>query len=84
MKLSREGFLEEMKVERGKDMTLAAMMRSNLHLGRTFQFYADLEKKVESIRPEEVTSALARYLDVNRLVIVRSGDFSKNGNPEKK
>ena len=78
MKLCRNGLLEELKLERGKDAMLASMLRSDLHLGRTFQFQADLEKKIAEIRPEEVTSALARYLDVGRLVIVRSGDFSKN------
>jgi zinc protease len=84
MNASRESLLEEQKVERGKDAMLAGMMRSNLHLGRTFKYYADFEKKVAELKPEEVTSALARYLDANRLVIVRSGDFSKNGNPPKK
>jgi zinc protease len=84
MNRSRESYLEEMKVERGKDAMLANMMRSDLHLGRTFKYYADLEKKIAELKPEEVTSALARYLDANRLVIVRSGDFSKNGNPPKK
>jgi zinc protease len=78
MKLCRNGLLEELKLERGKDAMLAGMLRSDLHLGRTFQFQADLEKKIAELRPEEVTSALAKYLEVGRLVIVRSGDFSKN------
>ena len=78
MKLCRNALLQELKLERGKDAMLAGMLRSDLHLGRTFQFQADLEKKIAEIRPEAVTSAMARYLEVGRLVIVRSGDFSKN------
>ena len=78
MKRCRGAYLEEQKLERGKDAMLAGMLRSDLHLGRTFQFQADFEKKIAEIRPEEVTSALAKYLEVGRLVIVRSGDFSKN------
>jgi zinc protease len=78
MNRCRSALLEELKLERGKDVMLAALLRSDLHLGRTFRFQADLEKKIAEVRPEEVTSALGRYLDVGRLVIVRSGDFSKN------
>lgn len=84
IKSAKQGFLEELKVERGKDGALAGILASNLHLGRTFQYYADLEKKVESLTPAEITEVLGRYVDPNRLVAVRAGDFSKKGNPEKK
>ena len=83
MNRCRDALLEELKLDRGKDAMLAGMLRSNLHLGRTFQHQADLEKKIADLRPEEVTSALGRYLDVGRLVIVRSGDFSKAGTPRR-
>ena len=78
MKRCRDSFLEEQKLDRAEDSKLAGTLRSYLHLGRTFKYDADFEKKIAEMRPEEVTSALARYLDAGRLVIVRSGDFSKN------
>lgn len=75
--LARKGLLEELKVQRGNDATLAAMLRNTLHLGRTFEYYADLEKKFEALTVEDVNRALARYILPSRLVIVRAGDFKK-------
>lgn len=74
---AKKGFLEEMKVDRGKDAMLAEMLRANLHLGRTFKYYADVEKKIADLNPSDVQQTLSRVLDPGRLVIIRSGDFSK-------
>ncbi len=82
---AKKGLLEEMKVDRGKDETLAGMMRSNLHLNRTFKFQADLEKKIGDLKPDDVQQTMSRTLDPSRLVIIRAGDFSKRkAAPEKK
>src|SRR5260370_409852 len=51
---AKQGFLEEMKVERGSDGTLAGMMQDGLHLGRTFDYYADLERKIAGLDAKEV------------------------------
>ena len=77
LEAAKQGFLEESKVERGDDSKIVAMIRSNLHLGRTFQFQADLERKISELKPAEVTQILGRHLDPSRLVIIRAGDFSK-------
>jgi zinc protease len=74
---AKEGYLEEMKVERSSDSTLAAMMTSGLYLGRTFKYYADLEQQIAALDVKEVNQALVKHLDVSRLVIVRAGDFNK-------
>src|SRR3954454_21095233 len=42
LKAAQKGYLEEMKVERGSDSTLAGMLQRGLYLGRTMQYYADL------------------------------------------
>jgi zinc protease len=81
---AKQGFLEEMKVERGSDGTLAAMMQQGLHLGRTFDYYADLERKIAGLEFKEVNQALVAHINANRLVIVRAGDFSKKAAPEPK
>jgi len=46
-------------------------------LGRTYEFQADLEKKIAALSAPDVNQALARFLSSNRLVIIRAGDFNK-------
>ncbi len=74
---ARHGYLEALKVERGSDGHLASMLQGGLHLGRTFAFTAELQKKIAALTVRDVNQALAAHLDVNRLVIVRAGDFTK-------
>jgi zinc protease len=81
---AKKGYLEEMKVDRGKDAALAEMIRANLHLGRTFKYYADLEKKIADLKPDDVNQTMTRTLDPSRLVIIRAGDFTKKAAPAKK
>jgi zinc protease len=74
---AKKAYLQELKVKRANDSNLASILGEFLHLGRTFKFYADLESKVAALSVDEVNRALADYLSVDRLVIVRAGDFSK-------
>jgi zinc protease len=77
LKAARKGYLEELKVSRGSDSTLAGMLQRGLNLGRTFDFHADLDKKIAALDVDQVNSALRRHLDAGRLVVVRAGDFKK-------
>ena len=75
VKLAKHAFLEELQVERGKDESLAAALRSGLYLGRTFVDQAELEKKFAAVSVKDVNRVLSIYLTIDRLVIVRAGDF---------
>jgi zinc protease len=81
---AQKGFIEELKVDRGKDLMLAEMIRENLHLNRNFKYHADIEKKISDLRPVDVTQSLTRTLDPSRLVVIRAGDFTKKAAPKKK
>ena len=74
---SRQAYLEETKVGRSSDGSLASMMQNGLHLDRTFKYYADLEQKIADADLKAVNQALARYVDPSKLVIIRAGDFNK-------
>ncbi len=74
---SKKGFLLDQKVKRGNDATLAGTLRQGLHLGRTFDYYADLERKVADLSVTDVNRAVAAHLHPSRLVIIRAGDFKK-------
>ena len=77
LKLARASYLDEMKVARGKDSTLASSLREGLYLGRTMAFEAEIEKKIAALTTADVNRALAAHLSSGRLVTVRAGDFNK-------
>ena len=62
---------------RTTDAMLAAIAREQPLLGRTMQFQADLEQKIQALTPEVVNAALRKHLDPKRLSIVTAGDFAK-------
>jgi zinc protease len=74
---AKKGWLEEQKVARANDATLASELRGDLYLGRTMKYSADLEARVARLTVEEVNAALRRYVAPRRLVIVEAGDFRK-------
>jgi zinc protease len=84
LKQGREGYLKSMRNDRAEDKYLVSMLSEGLYLGRTMEYYAELERKVSRLTVADVNAALRRYLDPRRLVIVRAGDFAaaKGGAPK--
>jgi zinc protease len=76
---AKKGWIESQRVSRSQDPELASRLRSQMHWGRTMTFDAELEKRVDALTPEEVTAALRRHLDVQKLSIFKAGDFKKVG-----
>lgn len=71
-------YLEESKTERGNDSNVAGTLRSLLHLGRTYAYIAEQEARIGKLQPEDVNRVVSRYLNPDRLVIIRAGDFKKS------
>jgi zinc protease len=74
---ARRAYLEAEKVGRTSDAALAGRLATNLQLGRTFSHAGELDRRIESLTPEEVRAAFRKYIDPKKLVIVRAGDFKK-------
>src|SRR5205807_6866638 len=81
---AKKGYLEAMKVSRGSDSRVAGMLQEGLRLGRTFAFSAEMQAKIAALEVKDVNQAVAKHLDVNRLVIIRAGDFTKKAGPAPK
>src|SRR5262249_23746667 len=82
--LAKKGLLQELKVARGSDATLAAQLSNGLFLGRTLEHNAREEKAIEALTVEEVNSALRTRVTPDRLVTVRAGDFNKKAKAKDK
>jgi zinc protease len=81
LEAARRGLLEQWKVARANDRRLLEQLAQDLYLGRTLQFQAELEARIARLTAAEVTAALRRYLDPQRLVIIRAGDFPHISRP---
>jgi zinc protease len=72
---ARAGFLQARKVSLSSDAALAGMLNEFRHLDRTMLWEAEMLKKLQSVTPEQVASALNRHIDPKKLVLVSAGDF---------
>jgi len=74
---AKAGYLQQLNVIRTNDATLAGMLTSLLLNRRTFAYYSELENKIESLTPEQVSEAFRQHIDPQKLVIISAGDFEK-------
>ena len=74
---AKQAFVESQKVGRTGDAAIASQIASNLDTGRTFAFAADQEKAILALTPSRVLEAFRKYIDPQRLVVIRAGDFQK-------
>jgi zinc protease len=74
---AKKGYLQQQQVMRTNDMTLAVLLTEDLYVGRTLQFQADLEAKIQALTPEAVDAALRKHIHPEQLSVVKAGDFAK-------
>ncbi|MGI8545205.1 MAG: M16 family metallopeptidase [Aridibacter sp.] len=80
---AKKGLLLDAQRRRASDTGLAGSLTSDLFLGRTFQFDADFEKKVENVTTEQVNAAMKKYITPDKISIFKAGDFAKAKSMEK-
>ena len=73
----KESFLQQMQLSRTQDGSLAGLLASNLHLGRTMQFSADFEAKLNALTAAQIKAVMVKYIDPAQLAAVYAGDFAK-------
>ena len=73
---ARSGWLENRQLSRAQDGGLAGAIGQNLYFGRTFDFDQQLEDRIRSVTLEEVNQAIRDRLDLEKLTIVKAGDFA--------
>jgi zinc protease len=71
----KKALLDQLKLLRTADNRLASMLAQNLNAGRTFDYHADLEKRLAELTPEQVRDAYRKHLAVGKLIFVHAGDL---------
>lgn len=81
---ARGGWIQSRSVTRAQDGSLAGALSSNAYLGRTMQWSKELEEKVSKLTPADINAAVKKYIDVDKMVSVKAGDFAKTEDQVKK
>ena len=75
LEAAKSGYLQSQQVARTNDGALAGMLDSNLYLGRTMAFQADLEESIRAVTAQQAQKAMRQYIDLKNLVVVAAGDL---------
>jgi zinc protease len=73
----KAAWLQSRQVSRAQDGTVAGALTGYLFYDRTYQWEADLEKKLAALSAAQVSEALKRHLDPKKITLVKAGDFAK-------
>ena len=80
---AKSGYLQQQQLSRSRDAGLASVLADTAHVGRTMQYYAGLDKRIEAVTPAQVLEALRKHFDAERLVVVSlPGDFRPDTDPK--
>lgn len=72
-----KGLLKRRHLARNSDSALASRLCKYLDLGRTFKWDEAFEARIGSLKAAEVTDALRRHFTLDKLSVVKAGDFTR-------
>ncbi|GMQ27456.1 pitrilysin family protein [Algoriphagus confluentis] len=74
---AKTGWLQSRTVNRASDNYLSSVLNGNLFLNRTMEREQLLEDQVNALTPQQIQEAMKRHLDLNKMSIVKAGEFTK-------
>lgn len=74
----KKGWLQSRQVSRAQDGELAGRLNGMTFLGKTLAWDADFEQKVQALTPDQIVTALRKYVDPAKITIFKAGDFAKS------
>ncbi|MBL8512693.1 MAG: insulinase family protein, partial [Betaproteobacteria bacterium] len=74
---AKSGAIQQRLQQRAQDGPLSNGIRNNLYLGRTYAWSADLEAKIQALKPDDINAAFRKYIDPKKITIIKAGDFVK-------
>ncbi len=77
IKDAKAAWLQGQASSRAQDRELAGRLASNLYLGRTMAWQADLEHKVQALTNDQILAALHKHFDPSKISVFVAGDFAK-------
>jgi zinc protease len=74
---AKRALLQQRRLARTQDATLAAALNEQSFVGRTFDYSARLDAALESLDAPAVNAALRKYLKPESFASVFAGDFAR-------
>ncbi|MCB0664049.1 MAG: insulinase family protein, partial [Saprospiraceae bacterium] len=75
---AKNGWLQQQVVNRSQDSRLVGQLNSNLYLGRDMMWDKKLEESVQNLTVEDINKAFKKYIDLDKFIFVKAGDFEKH------
>ncbi|MEO0734433.1 MAG: insulinase family protein, partial [Bacteroidota bacterium] len=77
LEAAKNGWVQSQQMNRAQDRAMAGTLASNAYLDRNMQWSKKLEDKMMNLTPEDINTAIKKYIDVDKMIILRAGDFAK-------
>jgi zinc protease len=74
---AKKALLEERRIARAQDDTLAASLVSQAYLGRTWAQSAKIDAAIAATTVQAANAALRKYVDASGIAFAYAGDFAK-------
>ena len=74
---AKKALLEERRIARAQDDTLAASLVSQAFLGRTWANSAQIDEAIAAVNAAAANAALRKYVDPAGIAFAYAGDFAK-------
>jgi zinc protease len=74
---AKSGWRQSQQLNRSQDRSMAGTLSDNLFLDRTMQWSKRLENKMMDLTPEKINAAITKYIDADKMVMIRAGDFQR-------
>jgi zinc protease len=78
---ARKGWLQQRSLGRSQDGSLATRIHGLTYLGRTLAWDVALDERIKALSVADLNRALRRFVDLNRMIILKAGDFASAKRP---
>ncbi len=78
---AKKSFLQQRMITRSQDRSLAGKLNNYLYIKRDMAWDINFEEQINKITVADVNAALKKYIDYNKITMVKAGDFDKSAKP---
>ena len=79
LETGRRTWLTTRHLEFSKDAELASFISSAMSMNKTFAWHVDIDRQAAALTVADVTAVFRKYLQPEKLTVVRAGDLGKAG-----
>ncbi len=72
---SKKAYLDARAVSRAQDGALATLLAQRELQGRTIQWDAQVEQRIQALTPDQINAVFQKHIDPAGVSIVKAGDF---------